>query len=78
MQAQAAEGVDRSRVHLANFQAVFGNLTGEDARPTLWRGRPRPRFGRCQQRPWSGLRTSIVHFLRSLVNCACGAEEQVS
>ena len=28
---------------LANFQAVFGNLTGEDARPTLWRGRPRPR-----------------------------------
>jgi hypothetical protein len=22
-----------------------GNLTGEDARPTLWRGRPRPRFG---------------------------------
>jgi len=25
------------------FQAVFGNLTGEDARPTLWRGRPRPR-----------------------------------
>jgi len=33
---------------LANFQAVFGNLTGEVARPTLWRGRPRPRleFGR--------------------------------
>ena len=28
---------------LANFQAVFGDLTGEDARPTLWRGRPRPR-----------------------------------
>src|SRR5262249_5128311 len=28
---------------LANFQAVFGNLTGEVARPTLWRGRPRPR-----------------------------------
>src|SRR5215468_6131079 len=28
---------------LDNFQAVFGNLTGEDARPTLWRGRPRPR-----------------------------------
>jgi len=21
----------------------FGDLTGEDARPTLWRGRPRPR-----------------------------------
>ena len=30
---------------LANFQAVFGNLTGEVARPTLWRGRPRPRSG---------------------------------
>jgi len=28
------------------FQAVFGNLTGEDARPTLWRGRPRPRKDR--------------------------------
>src|SRR5262245_56768086 len=25
------------------FQAVFGNLTGGTARPTLWRGRPRPR-----------------------------------
>jgi hypothetical protein len=25
---------------LANFQAVFGNLTGEDARPTLWRSHP--------------------------------------
>jgi hypothetical protein len=23
---------------LANFQALFSNLTGEDARPTLWRG----------------------------------------
>src|SRR5215468_6346485 len=31
---------------LDNFQAVFGNLTGEDARPTLWRGRPRPRKDR--------------------------------
>ena len=31
---------------LANFQAVFGNLTGEVARPTLWRGRPRPRSRR--------------------------------
>ena len=28
---------------MANFQAVSGNLTGEAARPTLWRGRPRPR-----------------------------------
>jgi hypothetical protein len=28
----------------ANFRVVFGNLTGEDARPTLWRGRPRPRL----------------------------------
>jgi len=34
-----------SRWSLANFQAVFGNLTGEDARPTMWRGRPRPRPG---------------------------------
>ena len=35
---------------LANFQAVFGNLTVEVARPTLWRGRPRPRpsFSRAQ------------------------------
>src|ERR1700740_2179192 len=24
---------------LANFQAVFGKLTGEDARPTLWRAK---------------------------------------
>ena len=29
---------------LANFQAVFGNLTGGDARLTLWRGRRRPRL----------------------------------
>ena len=35
---------------LANFQAVFGNLTGEDARPTLWRGRPRPRSNTPQER----------------------------
>ena len=28
------------------MHAVFGNLTGEDARPTLWRGRPRPRQDR--------------------------------
>jgi len=26
----------------ANFQAAFGNLTGEDARPTLWRGASPP------------------------------------
>jgi len=31
---------------LANLQAVFGDLTGDDARPTLWRGRPRPRYRR--------------------------------
>ena len=31
---------------LANFQALFGHLTGEVARPTLWRGRPRPRSRR--------------------------------
>jgi hypothetical protein len=36
---------------LANFQAVFANLTGEDARPTLWCGRPRPRSGRCKRLP---------------------------
>jgi hypothetical protein len=30
---------------LTNFQAGSGNPTGEDARPTLWRGRPRPRSG---------------------------------
>ena len=30
--------------NLANVQAVFGNPTGEDACPTLWRGRPRPRL----------------------------------
>src|SRR5215471_20175868 len=32
------------------FQAVFGNLTGGDARPTLWRGRPRPRWPALQRR----------------------------
>jgi len=45
-------GYTRGGLHdawsLANFQAVFGNLTGEVARPTLWRGRPRPRLhARC-------------------------------
>ena len=40
----------------ANFQAVFRDLTGEDARPTLWRGRPRPR---C--RPFS-TETEFGHF----------------
>src|SRR6516164_1678169 len=30
---------------------VFGDLTGEDARPTLWRGRARPRQGRRLRLP---------------------------
>ena len=39
---------------LANFEAVFGNLTGEVARPTLWRGRPRPRYpGLRFAPPWA-------------------------
>ena len=48
VKGEYAEGVSWN---LANFQAVFGNLTGEDARPTLWRGRPRPRlqFGHFQR-----------------------------
>jgi len=34
------------------FPAVFGNLTDEDVRPTLWRGRPRPplQFGHLEDR----------------------------
>src|SRR5262249_39716346 len=36
---------------LANFQAVSAFLTGEVARPTLWRGRPRPRFGEAHTPP---------------------------
>jgi hypothetical protein len=43
---------------LANSQAVFGNLTGGDARPTLWRGRPRPRPARLRPLD-AALRTSI-------------------
>jgi len=41
----APEGPKPPLWSLANFQVVFGNLTGEVARPTLWRGRPRPRSG---------------------------------
>jgi len=33
-------------LQFGHLHAVFGNLTGEDARPTLWRGRPRPRKDR--------------------------------
>jgi len=39
---------------LANFLAVFGKLTGEDARPTLWRGRPRPRLSVASNCIWEG------------------------
>src|SRR5215472_10682713 len=36
----------RLPLQFGHLHAVFGNLTGEDARPTLWRGRPRPRKDR--------------------------------
>jgi hypothetical protein len=41
-------------LQFGHLHAVFGNLTGEDARPTLWRGRPRPRLtaGRSNKRDW--------------------------
>jgi hypothetical protein len=39
------------------FPSHSGNLTGEDARPTLWRGRPRPRSGRHKR-----LRLEFGHF----------------
>src|SRR5215831_2106652 len=37
------------------FQAVFGKLTGGDARPTLWRGPPRPRLGVASNAPDSDI-----------------------
>jgi hypothetical protein len=50
----------------ANFQAVFDNLTGEDARPTLWRGRPRPRMQRNKFVTLQGAEFNPEEVLRKL------------
>ena len=53
-------------------EAVFGNLTGEDARPTLWRGCPRPRRGSCRQLPSRQARK--LHFSHPREKCAQRAD----
>jgi hypothetical protein len=41
----------RSRHRKPFCASVRKELTGEDARPTLWRGRPRPRIGAASSDP---------------------------
>src|SRR5215470_17767721 len=65
----------RLPLQFGHLHAVSGNLTGGDARPTLWRGRPRPRL-EPPKRPaapgklnLNGLKRG-VGLLAGLVSCA--------